>query len=178
MAKLEMARLIWPDGLLVACQLWPPPVIDGVTERIEYWRPTWGGKLLGAFKICPDGPGVQLPDMPFRWPVVPVANWPDLDVWYTATVGELVDDIYFDTSCVLHLLRPERNMRKPKNGVERVSRRIAHRVIWADRANGHLVTDPLHRRVFTSYGDALDYVRKMERRKSGLPNAVTDGEPM
>lgn len=161
--KLQMTELVWADGLLLAEPFGPPFVMQGVTDHIAYWRPTWGGKVLGVFERDVRTLGIDLQDNRFRWPAVPVSQLSGRDVWYTGTVDFFIEQIEYDVWEYCRCLRPEHNMRKSTNGTERISRKIAHRVIWADRTSGHFITDPLYRKTFALYGDALDYLRERER---------------
>ena len=177
MGKLQMTELLWADGILLADPPDIPPVMPGIAYHIMYWRPTWGGKVLAVLDYKPCDPGVDLLDTRFSWPMVPVRKWPFFDCWYTGTIDPFTEQLEYHVWECFRLLRPEVNMRKPINGTERVSRRVAHRVIWADRTSGHLVTDPLYRKTFVLYDEALNYLRERERAQRERAERVLAEEP-
>lgn len=157
------------DGILFANPVDAINFDAAILAQVIAWRPTFGGKLVAVFRPYHD---VTTSARRWEWPIVPLDNadlWMDgTDVWSTGTALDLIIE-----RGASKLVVPEVNRRKPRKItgldemgkrvaviVERISKKIDHRVVWADRHNGSLVTDPLYKTTFPSLEEALAFLEE------------------
>jgi hypothetical protein len=143
---MEMEHTYSVDGILfsdVDTAEWYEGVCKqiGIRNFIKSWRVTSGGRVLGIVDIADWEQYVENRD--WTWPVVPVtkakvAN----DCWVTGTASTKISKVMVE-----------------QEGKPDVCR-LAHRIVWAERRDGKLVSDPLRRRVFNRLTDIREFVRE------------------
>jgi hypothetical protein len=123
------------------------------------WRLTFGGKVL-AVELLGECASMYLgePIIPiefnkvWQWPVVPMwhvtySAWV-VDCWATATARTVAD---------------KENVKRIEAEANPRSRKLNHRVVWADRKRSRFVTDPLLRREFASLGEVVDRLARLKQ---------------
>jgi hypothetical protein len=135
-----------------------------ILAQVKLWRPTFGGKLMA---ILNKNHEIKTSARRWEWPIVPIGNidwWINAeDVWATGSALDLMWERNYSK-----LIVPEVNHRRSHSyeklndagepvtvTVECISKKIDHRVIWAERRSGLLVTDPLHVKTFEYLEEAL-----------------------
>lgn len=143
---MEMLQVCFVDGILFAdvdTAEWYEDTCKrvGVKNFIKSWRVTAGRRILGV--VDPSGWDQYVENRDWSWPVVPVTKATAIanDCWVTGTASNRI-----------------KNTLVEQEGKPDV-RRLAHRVVWAERRDGRLMSDPLRRRVFNRLTDIREFVR-------------------